>query len=67
MKSEENEELKPCPFCGGKATIQGEDYANIFCGSNSCGMYLINKAKSCRDKKMAIKAWNTRKGVENGK
>lgn len=53
----ENEELKPCPFCGGKAKI------NLFLGNycvtcDSCPGAIF----PCRGmkKKEAIKAWNRR-------
>ncbi len=49
-------ELKPCPFCGGKAKVQRfVDYDLIRC--------LNCKASSCHtNEKQAISAWNRRVG-----
>lgn len=61
-----NEELEPCPFCGGKAkkqavetTILGDTYWGVKCTECNCGTagYL-----NYND---AIKAWNRR--TNNGK
>lgn len=53
--------IKPCPFCGGEGILEtcGE-YYNVSCNNRQCGMYLINKARSCRTKQQAISAWNRR-------
>ena len=53
-------ELKPCPFCGGKATIRHESSFDVYyihcdtCNSETgnTGLYL--------EKGKAIEAWNTR-------
>ncbi len=29
--------LKPCPFCGGKAVIKRAEHGGIVCSSGSCG------------------------------
>lgn len=54
------EELKPCPFCGGKARIMMEEedlpdesFHNIYC--TSCGVQFWTKSKTD-----AIEAWNRR-------
>lgn len=51
--TDKKQELKPCPFCGGKA--DKDIYGNwIFCGD--CGV-----GYDCgEDHKGAIKLWNTR-------
>lgn len=66
------EDLKPCPFCGEKATLypsksdlgrmgaRGEQYRRIFprCGTARC---VGNQGwVGFVDKQEAIKAWNTR-------
>ena len=53
-------ELKPCPFCGGEATIEpknwaGRDYIGVFC--NEC--LIFQDGRSATDAE-AITAWNTR-------
>lgn len=57
------EELKPCPFCGGKAEIHSDgafwkfhvECANVKCGGTT-GTVPTKTVAS------AIKAWNTRAG-----
>lgn len=72
-----SEELKPCPFCGGKATLKA---ANKSCGliiwcACGCGARTdgycpdINKEDDTMEnieecKKRAIKAWNRRANDE---
>lgn len=53
-------ELKPCPFCGGKARIMLEEedrpddsFHNVYC--TGCGVQFWVKSKS-----QAIAAWNRR-------
>lgn len=55
-----NEELKPCPFCGGKAMSHpySKDDFTIYC--KDCKAEI-----GWREKEEAIKAWNTRKGESN--
>ena len=49
-----SEELKPCPFCGGEATIFPEgDYHEVTC--NDCGVFV--DGHTYED---AVSAWNTR-------
>ena len=55
-------ELKPCPFCGGKAIITRHIYVFVLvvcekCGAES-GMFRISK-EYCSDEK-AAEAWNRR-------
>lgn len=54
-------ELKPCPFCGGKASI----YRNWFDDTYSaqccvCG----NTTLRCFDRKTAVLRWNNRVGLD---
>ena len=50
------DELKPCPFCGGVATIETRGTTGVYwircfeCEALTC----------CTDKEHAIEAWNTR-------
>lgn len=54
-------ELKPCPFCGGKAEVFVANYSKrvtVWCANPDCGvkpftMYTTELAES-------IKAWNRR-------
>jgi len=65
-------ELKPCPFCGGKAgmlmttevgTPSGDKGTKVvvFCGNRECGCKVVKWAlKIGWAKESAIKAWNRR-------
>lgn len=63
----ENEkiELKPCPFCGEKATTsEREEIKNMphgwgWVGCRPCHVF-INWSHGERGKKLAIEAWNRR-------
>lgn len=67
--------LKPCPFCGGKATVGVDDFNKYMvkcdCGvmmgvSLECGTELINGWTATFDSiEKAIENWNRR--TENGK
>lgn len=54
-------ELKPCPFCGGKAIILQTDtsyrYSKYFATCNSCGAEM---PRVCRTREEAIEVWNRR-------
>lgn len=58
------EEIKPCPWCGGRATIFTNEYEGTFiikCNHNRCPVnpeLLVEYI----DKQEAIEAWNTREG-----
>lgn len=59
-------DLKPCPFCGGEATI----YKKLYKGQFYLGAMCKNTAFCCTlapvyiDDNEAIEAWNTRKPEE---
>lgn len=59
-------ELKPCPFCGGKATIYGSTTIDkYFAGCTRCtaaiGIYIDNKwHPTFYDREDAADAWNNR-------
>jgi restriction alleviation protein, Lar family len=53
-------ELKPCPFCGGKAILTGIE-ANYF--ATRCFVICDNchaSSKRCKNKEAAAEAWNRR-------
>ena len=60
-------ELKPCPFCGGKAEIEHNEILTLMfsyvvcrnCGAKT-GEYRVNSTYSSDEK--AIEAWNRRAG-----
>jgi len=69
-------ELKPCPFCGGKAGIIQRKNMNwdIGCSSGNLlcfGWICLNKnctcEDGCSDKNETIQAWNTRRGLSEEK
>ena len=66
-KDHPNEELLPCPFCGGKAEyqdnyeiydVQWEDFWAVVC--TDCGMNTKSMGKSVRFKADARALWNRR-------
>ena len=52
------EDLKPCPFCGGKAVIL---YAGKYECFIRCRRGCVEQTKLYKSKRSAIKAWNRRK------
>ena len=56
-----DERLKPCPFCGEKATIHKSKFGyGVMCKTPFC----CNLTSTHDTKKEAIKTWNTRKPME---
>lgn len=57
------EKLKPCPFCGGKATLTEYRFAfyqcKVECTTFGCGISTMLYKGEKADKE-AIKAWNRR-------
>ena len=53
-----NVELKPCPFCGGKATERHECLNGVFVQCNKCGV--STNIFSSQD--AATRGWNKRVG-----
>jgi len=47
-------ELKPCPFCGGKAVMYGQVFYYIVC--KSCGV----ETHGSHSEQSAAEAWNRR-------
>src|SRR6202789_2967643 len=64
MNNEQPMELKPCPFCGGKAYLRGgecsQELYSIHCIECQCEMQDI-------DKSQAISLWNNRPTTEQPK
>jgi len=60
-----SDKLKPCPFCGSDAVVQGfvkGPYAPSFwgqCSGEECPMEML-EGPHCETKELAIAAWNTR-------
>lgn len=55
-------ELKPCPFCGGEATLRKSEETKLYhiaCFECGCRQDSSYKAESC------INAWNTRKPIDS--
>src|SRR5258708_4145071 len=61
----EDQELKPCPFCGGKAELVfhgGPENIEVCCSNmNSCAIGQLGVYRDTREE--AIKAWNRRASV----
>lgn len=54
------EELKPCPFCGGRAEVQWGYFAfHAYC-TESCGCELISPKDDGWTEDEAVAAWNKR-------
>lgn len=56
------EEIKPCPFCGGKAEIDYTcrgNYPGVYC--NNCSAYIFDYSYS---EEKAIEKWNRRVFVD---
>ena len=57
-----SDELKPCPFCGGKATISVHDnhYQPCCTNDNCIAADLYNEWLYPRSYERAVREWNTR-------
>ncbi|MBQ9785110.1 MAG: Lar family restriction alleviation protein [Clostridia bacterium] len=54
-------ELKPCPFCGGKAMVWVGDVSGLYrvgCMDEQCFGYVMAHHKTLKD--VAITTWNRR-------
>lgn len=49
-------ELKPCPFCGGEASVDVGDFGGMVCSCEKC----FSQGKECETEAEAIKEWNRR-------
>lgn len=59
-------ELKPCPFCGGKAVLEKMGYPHhVFCPD--CSARITGRGFDTAGEEDAIKKWNKRAGEEDGK
>lgn len=56
-------DLKPCPFCGGEAFLQGpyDNEWDVLCDDDSCGASLQRTSEAA-----VIAAWNRRPEPTNG-
>lgn len=53
-------ELKPCPFCGEKASLK-INFSNYYIECVSIGCLMLVQTKNIhKSRTVAIKAWNTR-------
>lgn len=48
-------ELKPCPFCGGEAKLHGESFFVVVCNNDLC-----SASTNVTNRTESINAWNTR-------
>ncbi|MCA7945610.1 Lar family restriction alleviation protein [Burkholderia vietnamiensis] len=55
-----SEQLKPCPFCGGKAIVLGGG-RHINCGNEHC--YMTSVWAKAETRELAAECWNTRADV----
>lgn len=60
-----DEELKPCPFCGGEACIQRHEFIGY---TDTFGVVCLDCCAETRQffthKKVAVRAWNRRASDE---
>ncbi len=66
-----NEELKPCPFCGGKATTSEKEDVKVphgwgWVGCQCCKAFM-DWSHGESGKRLAIEAWNRRVADERGR
>lgn len=62
------DELKPCPFCGGKAfwcpDVAGSVHGHVFCTGPGCNASVAPRLSSRWTKEEAYASWNRRAGEE---
>lgn len=61
LNLEYEEGLKPCPFCGGEATVSQDvnyDWWYVECSNDNCAVDVATKI--CETKDEAISIWNRR-------
>lgn len=54
-------ELKPCPFCGGEVTVDYNSYTKVYsigCGNAGCACNV--GTLPCKTAEKAIEIWNRR-------
>lgn len=67
LKPKRNQELRKCPFCGGKADIVQISWCRLFsarCVDEYHNCKVIPETQYFSDKQEAIEAWNRRAGDE---
>lgn len=56
-----NKELKPCPFCGGKAELHAcTEFAYVKCADCECRSKIIYPNAEFCAKDLAVEIWNWR-------
>ncbi|MBR2562477.1 MAG: Lar family restriction alleviation protein [Eubacterium sp.] len=60
-----DEELKPCPFCGGEAKLEDLGFPHhVYC--TNCGARITGRGFGEDGEADAIKKWNMRKEEQDG-
>ena len=57
-----SEELKPCPFCGGAATVKRNSYGSYYAVCNSDDCLCVAMTIVFATEFEAVTAWNRRDG-----
>ena len=56
-------DLKPCPFCGGEATVKKDNFGNVRVGCTKCPCDIGRSWFTT--KREAVRAWNRRANNED--